>query len=91
VVTNSWGTGFTGAIRITNTGTSSRTGWTASWQYAGSNRITSSWNSAFSGSNPYTASNLNWNGTLTGGQTIEIGFQGDTNGGTAETPAVSCR
>jgi len=91
VVTNSWGTGFTGAVRVTNTGTSSRTGWTASWQYAGSNRITSSWNSAFSGSNPYTASNLNWNGTLAGGQSIEVGFQGDTNGGTAETPAVSCR
>jgi len=91
VVSNSWGTGFTGAIRVTNTGTSSRTGWTASWQYSGSNRITSAWNSTFSGSNPYTASNLGWNGTLGAGQTIEFGFQGDTNGGTAETPAVSCR
>lgn len=91
VVTNSWGTGFTGAIRVSNTGTSSRSGWTASWQYAGSNRITNAWNSTFSGSNPYTATNLGWNGTLAAGQSIEIGFQGNTNGGTVETPAVSCR
>lgn len=91
VVSNSWGTGFTGAIRVTNTGTSSRSGWTASWQYAGSNRITSAWNVVFSGSNPYTASNLSWNGTLAGGQSIEFGFQGNTNGGSVETPAVTCR
>lgn len=91
VVTNSWGTGFTGAIRVTNTGTTSRTGWTANWQYAGANRITSAWNSTFSGSNPYAASSLNWNGTLAAGQSVEFGFQGDTNGASAETPAVSCR
>lgn len=91
VVSNSWGTGFTGAIRVTNTGTSATSGWNASWQYAGSNRITSSWNASLSGSNPYTAANIGWNGTIGAGQTVEFGFQGNTNGGSVETPTVNCR
>ncbi len=90
VVTNSWGSGFTGAIRVTNTGTASKSGWSASWQYAGSNRISSSWNTNLSGSNPYTATNVSWNGTIAAGQTVEIGFQGNTNGGSVEMPAVTC-
>lgn len=91
VVTNSWGSGFTGAIRVTNNGSSTKSGWTATWQYSGGNRITSSWNTNLSGSNPYTATNVSWNGNIGAGQTIEFGFQANTNGGSAETPAVTCR
>ncbi len=91
VVSNSWGTGFTGVVRVTNSGTGTISGWTASWQYSGSNRITSSWNANLTGTNPYSATNLNWNGTLGAGQTAEFGFQGNTNGGSVETPAVTCR
>ena len=91
VVTNSWGSGFTGVIRVTNTGTGATSGWTANWQFAGSNRITNAWNANFSGSNPYAATNLGWNGTLGAGQTAEFGFQGTTNGGSVETPAVNCQ
>lgn len=91
VVSNSWGTGFTGVIRVTNTGTSAISGWNASWQYAGANRITSSWNATLSGSNPYSATNVGWNGNLGAGQVAEFGFQGNTNGGSVETPVVTCR
>lgn len=91
VVTNSWGSGFTGAIRVTNNGSNTKSGWTATWQYSGSNRITSSWNTNLSGSNPYTATNVSWNGNIGAGQTIEFGFQANTNGGSVETPAVTCR
>lgn len=91
VVTNSWGTGFTGVIRVTNTGASAKTGWTASWQFAGSNRLTNSWNATVTGSNPYSATNLGWNGTVGAGQSVEFGFQGNTNGGSVEAPAVTCR
>lgn len=91
VVSNSWGSGFTGAIRVTNTGTSSKSGWTASWQYSGSNRITSSWNTTLSGNNPYSATGVSWNSTIGAGQTVEFGFQGNTNGGSVEMPAVTCR
>lgn len=91
VVSNSWGSGFTGAIRITNTGTSTKSGWTASWQYSGSNRITSSWNATLSGSNPYTANGVSWNSAIGAGQTVEFGFQANTNGSSVETPTVTCR
>src|SRR5690606_32533739 len=91
VVSNSWGSGFTGAIRATNTGTTAKSAWTASWQYSGATRITSSWNATLTGSNPCTATGLGWNSNLGAGQTVEFGFQGNTNGGTAETPTVTCR
>ncbi len=90
VISNSWGSGFTGAIRITNTGTSTKSGWTANWRYSGSNRITSSWNATLSGSNPYSATGAGWNNNISAGQTVEFGIQGNTNGGSVETPAVTC-
>ncbi|RYY73651.1 MAG: beta-mannosidase [Gammaproteobacteria bacterium] len=91
VITNSWGGGYQGAIRVTNKGTSTINGWTATWQYSGANRLSSSWNANITGTNPYTATNVSWNGNLSAGQTVEFGIQGNTNGGAAETPAVSCK
>ncbi len=91
VVSNSWGNGFTGSIRVTNNGTATKSGWTATWQYAGPNRITSSWNATVTGSNPYSASNLSWNGNIGAGQTVEFGFQAASNGGAVEIPAITCK
>lgn len=91
VVSNSWSTGFAGAIRVSNGGTTTKSGWTATWQYAGANRITSSWNATVTGSNPYSATNLSWNGNLAAGQSVEFGFQGNTNGSAIELPVVTCK
>jgi mannan endo-1,4-beta-mannosidase len=91
VVTNSWAGGYQGAIRVTNKGTNSINGWAANWQYTGANRLTSSWNATVTGANPYSATNLSWNGTLSAGQTVEFGVQGNTNGGAVESPTVTCK
>ena len=91
VVTNSWGNGYQGAIRVTNKGTSTINGWSATWQYAGANRLTSSWNATITGTNPYSANSLSWNTNLTAGQTVEFGIQGNTNGSAVETPVVNCK
>lgn len=88
VVTNSWGSGFTAAIRISNTSSTAINGWNVSWQY-NTNRVTNLWNANLSGSNPYAATNLGWNGTIPPGQTVEFGFQGVTNGGAVERPTVN--
>lgn len=88
VVTNNWGSGFTGAIRITNTGSSAVNGWSVSWAYSGSTRVSAAWNSNLSGSNPYSATALGWNSTIQPGQTVEFGLQG-SHSGTAEIPAVT--
>jgi rhamnogalacturonan endolyase len=88
VITNNWGNGFTGAIRITNSGSTPINGWNVSWSYSGNTRLSGTWNATVSGSNPYSASNLSWNGTIQPGQTVEFGFQG-TYSGNVETPTVS--
>jgi mannan endo-1,4-beta-mannosidase len=87
VVTNSWGAGATASIEITNTGTSAISGWSVNWIYV-NNRITNSWNATVTGSNPYSATNLGWNGAIQPGQTVAFGMQVNTNG-TVETPAVT--
>lgn len=89
VVTNQWNNGFTAAIRITNTGTSPINGWNVSWQYSGGDRLTSNWNANYSGTNPYSASNLSWNANIQPNQTVEIGFQGSKGGSEAEVPQVT--
>jgi len=89
VISNEWNTGFTGAIRISNTGTSAISAWNVSWQYAGGDRLTSSWSATVTGSNPYTATNLAWNGSIQPGQTVEFGIQGNKGGATAEIPTVT--
>ncbi|HTF98210.1 MAG TPA: cellulose binding domain-containing protein [Cellvibrio sp.] len=88
VVTNDWGNGFTGAIRITNNRSTAINGWNVSWTYAGNTRLSGTWNATVSGSNPYSASNLSWNGTIQPGQSVEFGFQG-TYSGTLEEPGIT--
>lgn len=87
-ISNEWNTGLTGEIIVTNSSTAAVNGWTVGWQYA-TNRVTSSWNANLSGSNPYTASSLNWNGTLQPGQSATFGFQVDKRGGSAEIPSIT--
>ena len=90
LVSNEWNNGFTATLRITNTSSSPINGWTVNWSYSDGSRITNSWNAVFSGNNPYSASNLNWNGTIQPGQSVEIGFQGNKgSSATAQVPVVN--
>ncbi len=85
VIVNNWGSGFVGAIRITNKGTSAINGWNVSWKYSNGTTLSGTWNANFSGS--YSASNLSWNAVIQPGQTVEFGFQG--NHTSAEIPVVT--
>lgn len=87
-ISNEWNTGATGTIEITNSTSAPINGWSINWQYA-TNRITSSWNANLSGTNPVTATNLGWNGTIQPGQSVSFGFQVNKNGGAAETPTIN--
>lgn len=89
VVSNQWDSGYSATIKIHNDTNSTINGWNVNWQYSGDNRVTNLWNAAYVGSNPYSASNLSWNSTVGAGQTIEFGFQGAKNGGSAEVPVVT--
>jgi polyisoprenoid-binding protein YceI len=84
-----WSNGFTGTIKITNDTTAAVTSWSVSWQYAGDNRITSTYDSVLSGTNPYTAKNAGWNGTIQPNQTLTFGFQGTKGAAAAEIPVLT--
>lgn len=89
VIDNQWNNGFGAKIKITNDGTTAINGWNVNWQYSGDNRVATSYNTTLTGTNPYTATNLSWNGTIAPKQTIEFGFQGSKGAGTAEVPVIS--
>ena len=88
-ITNQWNNGFTAAVKITNNTSAAINGWTVNWQYSGDNRISNSWNANISGSSPYSASNLSWNGSIQPTQTVEFGFQGTKGVANAEVPAIN--
>ncbi len=83
-VTNNWGGGFTGEIKVTNDTSATVNNWSASWQEANAS-VTNAWNATLSGSNPYSATALSWNATLAPGASATFGFQAN---GTAGAPKV---
>jgi len=87
-IDNEWNTGFVASITIKNDTGAQVNNWNINWSYT-SNRITSSWNANLTGSNPYTATNIGWNGNIAAGQSISFGVQGNKNGGTAERPTIN--
>ena len=84
-----WSNGFTGTIKMTNDTSAAVSSWNASWQYAGDNRITGAYDATLTGTNPYTAKNAGWNGTLQPNQTLTFGFQGTKGATAAEIPVLT--
>ncbi|HSC67416.1 MAG TPA: cellulase family glycosylhydrolase, partial [Cellvibrio sp.] len=89
VIDSQWNNGFGAKIKITNDGTTAINGWNVSWKYSGDNRVTSSYNTTLTGTNPYSATNLNWNGSIAPGQSVEFGFQGTKGSAAAEIPVIT--
>src|SRR6187431_1657978 len=89
VVADQWNNGFGAKIKITNDGTTAISGWNVSWTYSGDNRVTSSFNTTLTGTNPYSATNLSWNGSIAAGQSVEFGFQGSKGTASAEIPVIT--
>jgi glucuronoarabinoxylan endo-1,4-beta-xylanase len=87
---NSWSSGLTASISITNTGTSTINGWTLAFTLPSGQSITSGWNATFSpATGQVSARNVSYNGTLAPGATVDIGFQATHTGNTAEPTAFT--
>ncbi|MFI7437353.1 cellulose binding domain-containing protein [Micromonospora haikouensis] len=87
---NSWGSGFTASIDITNTGTSAINGWTLAFTLPSGQSITSGWNATYSpSSGQVSARNVDYNAAIAPGATINIGFQATTSGSTVEPTAFT--
>src|SRR6478752_4935188 len=79
-VESEWDNGFVANITIKNDTAAPINNWSVNWGYS-ANRISGTWNATVSGSNPYTATNISWNGNIAVGQSVSFGFQGEKNGG----------
>ncbi|WP_100444441.1 polysaccharide deacetylase family protein [Glycomyces xiaoerkulensis] len=84
-VVNDWGSGWQANVSVTGP----TDGWTLSWNWPGSQGISSSWNAQISESgSSVTASDVGWNGGIASGQTQQVfGFIGS---GPATEPTVTC-
>lgn len=88
-VNSQWNGGFNATIKITNNNSTAVNAWSVNWQYAGQDRIASAYNTNLTGSNPYAAANLGWNGSLQPGQTLEFGLNGNKGSAAAEIPVLT--
>lgn len=83
---NSWNSGMTGSVRLTNSD-SALSGWTLTFEAPSGVTVTQGWGGTWSQSGTtVTVRNADWNGALASGATIEIGFNA-SHGGTAGTPS----
>lgn len=87
-IDNEWNTGYVASINIKNDSATAVSQWSVSWQFT-KDQISNSWNANLSGTNPYQASNMDWNGNLAPGQTASFGFQVNKNGASAEHPQIA--
>jgi poly(hydroxyalkanoate) depolymerase family esterase len=82
---NSWNTGFTAAVTITNTGTATVGTWSLAFALPSGQTVTSAWNAGVSpASGNVTARDAGYNATIPPGGSATFGFQATHNGNTAE-------
>jgi hypothetical protein len=83
---NQWTGGFTAQLEMTNNG-APLSGWTLTWTFDGNQQITSAWNAqVVQNGATVQATNLAYDGSVTTGGTVSLGFQG-TFSGSNDVPA----
>ncbi|GIH28386.1 beta-xylanase [Acrocarpospora phusangensis] len=81
---NAWNNGLTSEITITNTGSSTVNGWSLVFTLPSGQSIVGGWNATYSPtSGQVTARNVSYNGTLSPGASVGIGFQANHSGNTS--------
>lgn len=90
-IVNAWPTGFQVALSIQNTGTAPLSGWTLTWTFPGSQRISSLWNGAATQSGAsVTVTNLSHNATIAPGTSYnDVGFTADGPAGTPPSFSIN--
>ncbi|MGH3067342.1 MAG: glycoside hydrolase family 6 protein [Streptosporangiaceae bacterium] len=86
---NSWSTGFTASITLTNEG-SALTSWTLAYTYSGNQQLTQGWSGNWSQSGEtVTVTNASWNGALATGASTQIGANFSYSGTNAAPAAFT--
>jgi hypothetical protein len=87
---DSWGSGFVANVTVANTGSSALNGWALGFTLPSGQAVTSSWNTALSGSSgALTARNTTHNGSIPAGGSTSFGFQGTYSGSFASPSAFT--
>jgi len=68
--------GFSGEIRLINTGEKAINGWSVTWEYTDGSTITDAEGVALAGNNPYTGEFLPGNARIEPGETVKFSFTG---------------
>jgi cellulose 1,4-beta-cellobiosidase len=85
---NSWNTGFTGTVNVTNLGDAISGGWTVAWVFPGNQTVTQGWSATISQSGKHvTAANPSWSTTIASGASVNFGFNANYSG-TNTNPAT---
>src|SRR5262245_1656046 len=72
--TNDWGSGFSATVKVNNVGTSSVSGWTVTFSYAGNQALQQGWNGTWSQSGrQVTVTNASWNASVPAGGSVSPG------------------
>ncbi len=80
-VASQWNSGFTGAITLTNTGTTAWSGWSLGFTFAAGQTVTQAWNAvAIQSGSAVTLRNASYNASVTPGASVTLGFNGSHTG-----------
>jgi polysaccharide lyase-like protein/cellulose binding protein with CBM2 domain len=86
---NSWSSGFTADVKVTNNGPAVSS-WTVTWAFAGDQRVTNAWNATVTQTGTaVSAASVAWNGSLATGASTSFGFQGTYSGTNANPTAFA--
>lgn len=80
-ITNQWSGGFQADVQLTNTGTSTWSGWSLNWSFPGGQTVSQLWNAEHTQSGAsVTVKNVNWNAAVAAGSSVAFGFTGSWSG-----------
>ncbi|MFI9639735.1 glycoside hydrolase family 9 protein [Micromonospora sp. NPDC051925] len=78
---NSWSTGFTGNMTVTNTGVDAWSSWRLTFRFTGNQQISQGWSGRFSQSGTeVTVTNESYNGTVAPNASVTLGFNASYSG-----------
>jgi cellulose 1,4-beta-cellobiosidase len=87
---NSWSTGFTGTVVVTNLGDPISNGWTVAWDFAGNQHVTQGWSGTFAQTGKHvTVQNPSWAAALATNGAATFGFNADYSGPNASPATFS--
>jgi cellulose 1,4-beta-cellobiosidase len=90
-VVNSWSGGFQAQVTVTNTGTSSLSGWKLAWTFPGDQKINSLWNGSYTQSgSQVSVTPATYNASIAPGSSITVGFTATDTTGAAPPSSVTC-